>query len=73
LVIILNNVSLVSYNLSIYFCISLYIFYLLNLVISGNENFIYKQINPIENILHCSIIQVFIWSFYFNNYNSGDK
>ena len=47
-------------------------YHLLNLVIFGNNNFIYKQINPIENILHFSLSQVSILLF-FNSFNSGDK
>ena len=29
-------------------------------LIFGNKNFIYKQINPIENILHFSLSQISI-------------
>ena len=34
-----------------------------------NKDFILNKINPIENILHFSILQVFIIVLY----NSGDK
>ena len=46
----------------------------LNLLVFVNKNFICKQINPIENILHFSFSQISLILLYSSdNYNSGDK
>ena len=71
---ILNNVLLVSANSSILYFILNNLYHLFQLTFYNN--FIYKQINPKENILHFSILYLTLLNISnsgLNIYNSGDK